>query len=211
MIVIDKDGQADMSFHNIPLQTVKSARFYRKALGTWVDLLKMVVNGITYNIAETAQNGAVVFGSDYSNWSFISPDGRIPYADYSGMTMGEAMDDMERILAEQPIPAWDSFVVWLNGVLGENDSSAIIPENATVKLRESVGGTTTTVSIPSFTATNCVEFLENLETAFAAALDRPAANMLYNPVTGAADALSFYLDITSDDGTNLSILFSFRE
>ena len=115
-IIIDITGQADLSFHGIPLRTIKKASFVDK-LAVAKNLLKMVVNGATYDFQKTALNGAVIFGMNYGLWDFVAPDDRFDFADYGDFTVGQTLLDMERILTENPVPAWDTFILWLNANL----------------------------------------------------------------------------------------------
>jgi hypothetical protein len=65
--------------------------------------------------------------------------------------------------------------------------------------------------MPSFVATNCVEFIENLETAFSNALHVPASH--YQGPTGGI-AFDLYLYTTNDSGEEavaLYMAFTFRE
>lgn len=210
-IIVDTTGPADLSFNGIPLRTLKNMKFTTK-LGTAYNLLKMIINGITYNVEETSQNGAVVFSSDYGGWVFVAPDDRLDFDSYTNMTFGEVMDDMEAVLSEKPIPAWDSFVEWLNSRLGEDGIPVENANRITIKTCSCPDGDyETEVGMPSFTATNCVEFLENLEVAFSAALDHPASH--YMSTTG---GVAFVLNVYSvnDDGTEtltLAMAFTFRE
>lgn len=113
-IIIDKTGEADLSFHSVPLHAVKKATFKDK-LGVLHTLVKMVWKSVTYNFNETAQNGAVIFANSYENWDFIAPDNRLSFSGYLNMTLGEVLENMETVLTESPIPAWDKFAEWLGG------------------------------------------------------------------------------------------------
>lgn len=210
-IIFDPNGLADTSFNGIPLRTLKKVMYSTK-LGTMYNLLKMIVNGVTYNFEETAQNGAVIFNDDYSGWVFIAPDGRLNFEAYPGMLVGEVFDDMEAILSEKPIPSWDAFVNWLNSFLGESglpitsiSRVTIVPASGNGEVSE-VG-----VDLPSFAATNCVEFLENLESAFSSMLDLPAS-YFKSSTGGFAFTLCVY-GLTSEgkETEGINMAFTFRE
>lgn len=110
--IVDSSGIADLSFKGIPLNAIKKALFNTKSQ-TVYSLVKMVVNGITYDINKTSKSGAVIFEDNYGTWEFVAPNEYFSFADYSNMTIKEVFDYMEEIITEKPIPAWDKFVEWV--------------------------------------------------------------------------------------------------
>ena len=174
-IIIDITGEADLSFHGIPLRAIKKASFVDK-LAVARNLLKMVVNGAAYDFQKTALNGAVIFGMNYGLWDFVAPDGRFDFSGYGAMTVGQTLLDMERTLTEAPVPAWDSFLAWL----GENlenynlDLSGISSYwikpigKAVIDERCVQGGDFSLDGL-----TDCVSFVQTLKTAFAPVADQP--------------------------------------
>lgn len=113
-VIFDILGKANLGFHGVPLNTIKKAFFKGSNLAA---LLKMTVKGVTYDFTKTAQNGAVVFGASYGLWDFIAPDGRFHFSDYADLTVGETLLDMERILTDATVPAWDTFIKWIDSNL----------------------------------------------------------------------------------------------
>ena len=107
----DPTGPATL-FHEIPLLIMKHAYFSKK-LGDLYDLTKVVVNGLVYNISGTSKNGAVVVGTDYAQWQFVAPDGRLDFDDFVDMTFSQALLSIRDEVAEKPIVPWDRFVEWL--------------------------------------------------------------------------------------------------
>ncbi len=174
-IIIDITGEADLSFHGIPLRTIKKASFVDK-LAVAKNLLKMVVNGVTYDFQKTALNGAVIFGENYGLWDFVAPDGRFDFSGYGTMTVGQTLLDMERTLTEAPVPAWDSFIAWLGENLENYNldlsgissywikpiGEAVIDETCVQGADFSLGD-----------LTDAVSFLQSLEEAFAPVIDQP--------------------------------------
>ena len=174
-IIIDITGEADLSFHGVPLRAIKKASFVDK-MAAAKSLLKMVVNGVTYDFQKTALNGAVIFGMNYGLWDFVAPDGRFDFANYANFTVGQTLLDMERILTEAPVPAWDRFIGWLNENvenlsldLSQISSFWIKPIGEAVLDETCVQGAD--FSIDSLT--DAVSFLQSLEEAFAPVADRP--------------------------------------
>ena len=214
-IIIDKTGRADLSFHNIPLYAVKKATIKRPSISAAFDLFKIIVNGVTYNFAETAQNGAVIFGKNYGGWEFIAPDGRFNFESYRDMTVGEVLDDMEAVLADNPIPAWDAFVAWLNSLLGDNGlplgdiSRTVLVSDCG---SDAYGHFEVDIDLPSFSgAADCVSFLEQLETYFEPALNEPAVTC----IGSYTDRFSFLIHVYAQDNAtevpDLTMAFTFRE
>jgi hypothetical protein len=174
-IIIDITGKADLSFHGIPLRTIKKASFVDK-LAVAKNLLKMVVNGATYDFQKTALNGAVIFGMNYGLWDFIAPDGRFDFSGYGAMTVGQTLLNMERILTEAPVPAWDRFIRWIGKNLENYNldlsgissywikpiGEAVIDETCVQGADFSLGD-----------LTDAVSFLQSLEEAFAPVIDQP--------------------------------------
>jgi hypothetical protein len=210
-IIIDITGEADLSFHGIPLRTIKKASFVDK-LAVAKNLLKMVVNGVTYDFQKTALNGAVIFGMNYGLWDFIAPDGRFPFGGYGAMTVGQTLRDMERILTEAPVPAWDSFIRWvgenlenynldLSGIssywikpIGE----AVIDETCVQGADFSLGD-----------LTDAVSFLQSLEEAFAPVIDQPLSP--YVTGEGAFGFMILACTINQNTGEEqVAIPFAFR-
>lgn len=110
-IFFDITGQAN-TFHGIPLLAMKKANFVDKLQAVF-GLAKIVVNGATYNVAETAKNGAVALGESYRRWEFIAPDGQLDFDQWLGMTFGEGLLALKENLSQKPIVPWDKFATWV--------------------------------------------------------------------------------------------------
>ena len=174
-LIIDITGEADLSFHGIPLRAIKKAGFVDK-LGAVKSLIKMAVNGVMIDFRKTAQNGVVLFGQNYGLWDFIAPDGRFDFSGYGAMTVGQTFLDMERILTEAPVPAWDRFIRWIGENLENYNldlsgissywikpiGEAVIDETCVQGADFSLGD-----------LTDAVSFLQSLEEAFAPVIDQP--------------------------------------
>jgi hypothetical protein len=187
-IIIDITGEANLNFHGIPLNAIKKAAFHSK-LNTLAAILKMTVNNVTYDFQKTAQNGAVIFGANYGLWDFVAPDGRFDFSNYDELTVGEALYDMEQVLMVAPVPAWDTFIRWLNANMTnfEIDTSGL-----TACFVTPIDDTSSRVQgniIDLEHLTDCVSFIQELEHAVA-------------PI--AANPLSTY--VTSDTSFGFTII-----
>ena len=111
----DQKGNASFLFDKVPIHAVKRA-FFTDKLGTVHTLMKLVHNAVTYDFSQSAKGGCVAFASDYSTWEFIAPDGRmgVERGIYQGKTFVEGLRQLQTIVSETPVPAWDQFAVWLN-------------------------------------------------------------------------------------------------
>lgn len=195
-VIIDKTGEADLSFHSVPLHAVKKATFKTK-LGVLHDLLKMVWNGFTYHFAETAQNGAVIFNSNYKNWEFIAPDDRLDFAGYADMTIGEVLTEMETVLTASPIPAWDRFAVWLD----DNSLKAMLGNVTETQLITPSGVFTKVNNLEMTDMTSFVDLLEILRSCLAPALEQSMADY----ASGKGYACQLWIN------SSITMKFTFRE
>ena len=184
-LIIDITGEADLSFHGIPLRAIKKAGFVDR-LGAVKSLIKMAVNGVMIDFRKTAQNGVVLFGQNYGLWDFVAPDGRFDFSGYADLTVGQTLLDMERILTEAPVPAWERFIQWLNENLQNYDLDMshissfyicpiIFEETDQEELLNSAvrGGEFTLEEL-----TDCVAFIQSIEQAVAPVADRPLSEYM---------------------------------
>jgi hypothetical protein len=214
-IIIDITGEADLSFHGIPLRAIKKASFVDK-LAVAKNLLKMVVNGVTYDFQKTALNGAVIFGMNYGLWDFVAPDDRFDFADYGDFTVGQTLLDMERILAEAPVPAWDSFIRWLNANLqnlnldlSKISSFYIRPIAKPEETGNILDGAVRGAEFSLGDLTDAVSFLQSLEEAFAPVIDQPLSP--YVTGEGSFGFMILCCAINEETGEEkVAIPFSFR-
>ena len=189
----------------VPLRTVKKAIF-RKG-NTVRTLMKMILNGVTYDFSETAKGGAVIVPPDYSAIEFIAPDGHFDYQALLNGTLGEALDAMVEVLSVTPIPAWDRFCHWFG-------SQGIIEEIlAGVTCELQVIGETASIpiGIPDFsTVTNTATFFQATKLATVNANNR--ALSAYR-IDTAAFGFSLVIKAVDEDGAEQSIAvgFIFRE
>ena len=216
-IIIDITGEADLSFHGIPLRTIKKASFVDK-LAVARNLLKMVVNGATYDFQKTALNGAVIYGHNYGLWDFVAPDGRFDFTGYGAMTVGETLLDMERILTENPVPAWDSFIRWLNENLSRLEidtsgvSSFLIVPIRSLDDPGLLNGAVEGNAIALDNLTDCVSFIQSIEVAFA-----PAANNPLSTYVTLENSCGFMIlcysvnEETGEEEMTLPLSFRFRQ
>ena len=217
-IIIDITGEADLSFHGIPLRTIKKASFLNK-LGAAKHLLKMVVNGVTYDFQKTALNGAVVFGMNYGLWDFVAPDGRFEFANYANFTVEETLLDMERILTTDPVPAWDKFVQWLNENLQAHgldlsgmSSFWIRPIGTIVEgenpLENAVQGNMITLD----NLTDCVGFIQSIEHAVAPVANQPLSSYVTSDTSFGFMIVCCAIDEeTGEEEVAFALSFQFRQ
>lgn len=205
--IYDDTGPATL--HNgVPLRAVKRA-FFKKGNAVFT-LMKLIINSVTYDFRETAQNGVVICPQDFSAIEFISPDGRIDYNALKNVTLQESLNGIINICGTKPIPAWDKF----SEFLGANVASLSDAVNnmASVTLSTIDGVTVVEVDKPDFS------LVVDAATLFAMIRDtvEPAwsyPTSLYELDTA---AFGFMLTITSvpaQDGviTTFSLGFLFRE
>lgn len=210
--IIDKNGEADLSWHEVPLNAIKKATFKDK-MNVLHDLFSLTVRGITYNFKKTAQYGAVVFRGNGETWEFVAPDGRLTFADYDTLTLGQTLAVVRQTLVEKPIPAWDTFIAWVNNFLSglAFDESAVpycylFPINSTDTARA------IKVNTPTFKGwTDFVSLIDSLTRAFA-----PAKNTAQSTYRTSDTSFGYKLTLVGleEDGTESSIMsfnFVFRE
>lgn len=213
-IIIDITGEADLSFHGVPLRAIKKASFVDK-LGAARSLLKMMVNGMTYDFRRTARNGAVIFGMNYGLWDFVAPNGWFDFSGYKDLTVGETLQDMERILTAVSVPAWDSFITWLGDNLQKhkldlsNISSCWIAPVGTKELNETcVQGNL--ISLDNLT--DCVSFIQTVEHAVAPVADRPLSAYMTSEVSFGFLLLCYSInEETGEAEMTLPLSFRFRQ
>ena len=217
-LIIDITGEAK-TFHGVPFHTIKKATFTDK-LGAAKSLFKMVVNGVLVDFRKTAQNGAVLFGQNYGLWDFVAPDGRFPFGGYGAMTVGQTLLDMEHILTEAPVPAWDRFIQWLNENLQNYDldlsqisSFYICPilleeENQEEVLSRAVRGGEFTLE----ELTDCVAFIQSIEQAVAPVADRPLSEYMTGEASFGFTILACTINQnTGEEQISIPLSFQFRQ
>ena len=203
----DDTGQATL-YNGVPLRTIKRA-FFKKGSAVFT-LMKLVLNSVTYDFRETAENGAVICPKDYRSIQFISPDDRIDYDSLKQVTLKETLDTVITICETNPIPSWDKFAEFLGSNIGTLSSATA--NMASVTFSTVDGATIKEVSIPDFTVVN------NAATLFLTLRDaiEPAwadSTLLYELDDA---AFGFVITITSvpdENGatTTFSLGFMFRE
>ena len=201
----DREGESAFLFGGVPIHAVKRATFKDK-LGTLHTLLKLVYNSVTYDFNETAQGGAVIFANNYKNWEFIAPDDRLDFEGYSSMTLGETLDDMQAVLADNPIPAWEQFACWLSKMIYTINAAT---SYYTVYLKNTRGTISTPIDVLTFSSmTTFSQFLDTLIAALAPASELSMANFKTSD-TSFACVLSF---VNPSNGYELrTMTFTFRE
>jgi len=199
----DSEGKTTFLFNHVPIYSVKKA-FFKDKLGTVHTLLKMIYNSVTYDFRKTAEGGAVIFANNYTGWEFIAPDDRLDFEGYTNMTLSEALSAVRTKLAENPIPSWDRFAGW---VYESGSYPKIVVSKCTAYIKP-IGGSSTQIGAPDFTAMaggSFVDFLDVLITA----LEDSSLNMP-NFKTGDT-SFACMIDLFNNDSTLISMTFKFRE
>lgn len=119
----DRYGTTQLLFGKVPANAVKRA-FLTDKLGTVHTLLKMTYKSLVYDFTKSAKGGCVTYASNYSEWEFIAPDGRlrVDKGVYNGKTFVNGIRQLQSIVRENPIPAWDEFAVWMNRKIPDIDT-----------------------------------------------------------------------------------------
>ena len=76
---------------DIPLSQVKHARFITR-VGDIFTILRIIKNGLVYDITSTASSGSVSVGGNYLSWVFTAPDDRFDFDALGSGTVGQLLD-----------------------------------------------------------------------------------------------------------------------
>jgi hypothetical protein len=204
-----------LNFHGIPLNSIKNASFLSK-INTLAAILKMTVNNVTYDFQKTARNGAVIFGLNYGLWDFVAPDGRFDFPHYvsqeAALTVNDVLTDMERILTTAPVPAWETFMQWLNDNLKKY---GIDTNGLTSCYVYDLNGMVAPVKANLMrldNLTDCVSFIQNLEYAREPIDSQPAsAFSVDGNKIGFAFRCCVYRSETGTEEEVFTLLFRFRQ
>lgn len=162
-IYFDITGKATL-FNTIPLLTMKKANFIN-LVGAVYSLAKIVVNGVNYNISETAQNGAVVVSNNYMNWDFVAPDGKLKFEDYLNKNFGDALNTLHNAVHNSPIVPWNKFAAWV----GENWGSISTTESNVYCYVRPIGiSSSQAVPVKLVSFSDVTDFHSLLETVYVA-------------------------------------------
>lgn len=205
--IYDDTGLAT-TYNGVPLRAVKRA-FFRKGNAVFT-LMKLVLNSVTYDFRETAQNGVVICPQDFSAIEFISPDGRIDYNSLKHETLQESLNSIISICETKPIPAWDRFAEFL----GSNVA------NLTAAVDNVASVTPSTIDSMTVTEVNKPDFSGVVDAATLFTMVRDTIESAWSDPTSLYEldyaAFGFVLSILSvPDANGVSITFSlgflFRE
>lgn len=193
----------------VPMASIKHAKFLTKA-GAFYTMAKIIYNNKVYETSKTAENGAVLFDGDYTNWVFVAPDGKLDFDGMNTMSLLDALTYIADAETAVSIPAWDEFCVWIGTLKDEMNQ---IFENANRCLLASVNTENVTeINAPHFDAfADFAGFVGAIITAC-----EPAADAMADDFRTAEKAYSFYLTFTAldkegNEKNELTMMMTFRE
>lgn len=205
-MLFDSEGTSSF-WKGIPLYALKKAIFKKNNIAYTIK--KMILNSVTYDFDKTAQGGVVIVPPEFTIIEFISPDGRIDYANLLNGNFGEALTATISILETKPISAWDNFVGWF---AGKNIFSEMTDSIAKVELMSLDDVAYEEISMPDFSnISNMADMLRATKLAAENAFDRPMTSFQLDSA-----AFGWIIRVTSvedenGDTANLDIGFLFRE
>ena len=95
----------------IPLSQVKHARFITR-VGDIFTILRIIKNGLVYDITSTASSGSVSVGGNYLSWAFTAPDERFDFDAMGSGTVGQLLDGIMAVCAVDPVEEWENYAQW---------------------------------------------------------------------------------------------------